>query len=139
MIETVPSSNTIQENGITGEFAPRVWLRQTELDGQFVEIILPTFQLSNLLHECEQYFPMYAIQVLQVLSKSDPDLAVGPMNLSPELTNGLKNTQILGTLLTRHQVRGERATQILPELHQAFGLAMKGRVRLTADPVPDLG
>lgn len=137
VIETVLPSNATQENCTTSEITPNVWLRQTETEGQFVEILLPPFELSDLLDECEQYFPMYAVQVLQVLSKSHPEVIAGPMNLSSEMTNGLKNTQILGTLLTRQQVRGERAKQILPELQQAFGLAMKGRLRLTVDPMPD--
>lgn len=96
------------------------------------------FDLNDLLAECERSFPMYAVQVFQVLAKAHPDTLTNPAPLSDELTAGLKNTQILGTVLTRHQVRGTRAVGILPELQQAFGLAMKGLLRLTADPVPDL-
>lgn len=99
---------------------------------------MPPFEWSDVLDECERSFPLYTIQVLQVMAKTHPDSLTGPLRLSPELTEGLKNTQILGTVLSRHQVRGERAMGILPELHQAFGLAMKGRLRLTADPIPDL-
>lgn len=115
-----------------------MWLRQTDREGQFVEIVMPPFELSDLLTECEQYFPMYAVQVFQTLARHQTLTAAEPITLSDEMKDGLKNTQILGTVLIRYQVRGQRAINILPELQQAFGLAMKGRLRLTANPIPDL-
>lgn len=138
MIETVRPPSSTLTNRSEQELAPNVWLRQTETEGQFVEIVMPPFELSDLIKECEHHFPIYAIQVLQILAKSHPETMAHPLSLSDEMKNGLKNTQILGTMLTRHQVQGERAIGILPELQQAFGLAMKGRLRLTADPIPDL-
>jgi len=86
------------EAGDKRKLAPNVWLRQNEREGQFVEIVLPPFELSDLLEECAQYFPMSAVQVFHVFSKTHPELVTGPLDLSPELTDGLKNTQILGTL-----------------------------------------
>lgn len=138
MIETVRSSYDTQEKCRAGEIGPDIWLRQTEADGQFVEIILPPFELNDLIAECEQSFPAYAIQVLDALAKHDPTALEPDQRLTPELTKGLFNTQLLGTLLSRHQVRDEQAVPILPELQQAFGLVMRGRLRLTADPLPDV-
>lgn len=136
MIETAPACKqdvTLSEH----ELAPNVWLKQSEQEGQFVEIVMPPFELNDLITECEQTFPVYAIQVLEILVRRDP-VALSPnTRLTPELTKGLFNTQLLGTLLTRHQVSADKAVSILPELQQAFGLVMRGRLRLTADPVPE--
>lgn len=139
MIESLLKTSALEELlASERELAHNVWLRQTDADGQFVEIVMPPFELSDLLEECAQSFPLYAIQVFEVLAKNHSLPTNEPINLSGEMKEGLKNTQILETVLTRYQVRGERALTILPELHQAFGLAMKGRLRLTADPIPDL-
>jgi hypothetical protein len=117
------------------ELAPNVWLKQTNQDGQFVEIVMPPFELNDLIQECESSFPTYAIQVLEVLARNDPTALVPGMKLTLELTKGLFNTQILGTVLTRHQVCEEKALPVMTELQQAFGLVMQGRLRLTADPI----
>lgn len=138
MIETASQTDTTHATTNGRELAPNVWLRQNETEGQFVEIVMPPFEIHDLLAECEHYFPMYVIQVFGMLAKSHPKTIAPPIRLSSEMTTGIRNTQILGTVLARHEVRGERAVNLLPELHQAFGLAMKGRIRLTADPVPDL-
>lgn len=120
------------------ELAPNVWLRNDVEAGQFVEIVMPPFEMNDLITECEANLPAYVIQVCQRLALREPQSLTPGTRLSPERVKGLLNTQILGTVLTRHQIQGERALQILPELQQAFGLAMQGRLRLTAHPVPDL-
>lgn len=120
------------------EVAPHVWLKQNEQDGQFVEIVMSSFELNDLLHECKKTFPAYAIQVLEVLARNDPTSLEAETKLTPELTKGLFNTQLLGTVLSRAQVWEEKAVPILPELQQAFGLVMRGRLRLTADPIPNV-
>lgn len=130
MVETAPASER--------QLAQNVWLRQNETDGQYVEIVMPPFELNDLLDECAHYFPQYVIQVCGVLAKHEPDLLTSPTRLTTDMIQGLMNTQILGRVLERKQVQHEKAIPLLPELHQAFGLAMKGRLRLTADPVPDL-
>lgn len=127
-------SKTVSER----ELAPNVWLKQTEQDGQFVEIVMPPFELNDLIGECERMFPAYAIQVLDMLARHDPTALTPDKKLTPQLTKGLFNTQILGTVLTRHHVSEEKAVPILPELQQAFGLVMRGRLILTADPLPEL-
>lgn len=137
MIETASDTRSTSIATEERELAPNVWLRQNETDGQFVEIVMPPFELHDLLEECERDFPMYALQVFETLAKSHPMTISSPLTLSTEMTTGIRNTQILGTVLARHEVCGDRALNILPELQQAFGLAMKGRIRLTADPVPD--
>lgn len=138
VIEIASARCTTQTAAKGRELAPNVRLRQTETEGQFVEIVMPPFELNDLLEECERAFPMYAMQVFEVLAKSHPESMTPPMRLSLEMSQGLRNTQILGMVLTRQEVRGERALDRMSELQQAFGLAMKGRLRLTADPVPDL-
>jgi len=138
VIETAQPAYARFTNEVERELAPNVWLKQTDDDGQFVEIIMPPFELNDLITECEQTFPAYAIQVLDALAKHDPTVLEPHQRLTPELTKGLFNTQLLGTLLTRYQVWQEQAVPILPELHQAFGLVMRGRLRLTADPLPDV-
>lgn len=130
MIETAPVSEF--------RLAPNVWLRQDEVDGQYVEIVMPPFELNDLIDDCVRAFPQYTIQVCDALSRRDPELVTPEARLSPEMVRGLFNTQVLGSVLARQQVRGAEAIPVLPELQQAFGLAMKGRLRLTADPVPDL-
>lgn len=117
--------------------APGVWLCQNETNGQFVEIVMPPFELNDLIQECTQTFPQYVIQLCEVLAQADPLALTPETKFSPELIRGLWNTQVLGTLLTRQGIREERALPLLPELEQAFGLAMRGRLRLTADPIPE--
>ena len=117
--------------------APGVWLCQNKTDGQFVEIVMPPFELNDLIEDCIASFPQYVIQLCQVLAHQDPQALTPENRFSPELMRGLWNTQVLGTHLTRQGIREERALPILPELHQAFGLAMRGRLRLLANPVPD--
>jgi hypothetical protein len=120
------------------QLAPHVWLRQDERDGQYVEIVMPPFELNDLIDECVQHFPEYVVQLCMALAERDATAITPETDFSPDLTKGILNTQILGTVLARHRVREAQAVPILPELHQAFGLAMQGRLRLTADPVPDL-
>jgi len=130
VIETAPSSERL--------LAQNVWLRQTDADGQFVEIVMPPFELSDLLDECVHSFPQYVIQVCEVLAQREPELMSSNTRFTPEMIRGLMNTQILGKVLERQHVRKEKALPIMSELQQAFGLVMKGRLRLIADPIPDL-
>jgi len=120
------------------ELAPNVWLRDEPDAGQFVEIVMPPFELNDLIAQCEANLPEYVIQVCKRIALRHPECLTSETKFSPARIKGLLNTQILGTVLAHHKVRGERAVSILPELKQAFGLAMHGRLRLTADPVPDL-
>lgn len=139
MIEIVRPLQDTSCSASERKVAPHVWLRQTEADGQFVEIVLPPFELNALMEECERSFPAYAIQVLEVLARNDAAALEPDTQLTPELTKGLFNTQLLGTVLTQDQVCADNAVRMLPELQQAFGLAMRGGLRLTADPIPELG
>lgn len=115
--------------------APGVWLCQNETDGQFVEITMPPFELNDLIQECTQTFPQYVIQLCEAIARDEPGSLTPGTQFSPELIHGLWNTQVLGVLLTRQGIREERALPLLPELHQAFDLAMRGRLRLLADPM----
>lgn len=137
MTEDKSHRNTSVQPTVERKIGPNVWLRQTETDGQFVEITMPPFELNDLLAECESCFPVYLVQLFEILAKDESETINSPGTLSEELTRGIRNTQILGAALQRHDIRRERAMPLLPELHQAFGLAMKGRLRLTADPIPD--
>lgn len=116
--------------------APGVWLCQNETNGQFVEIVMPPFELNDLIQECTQTFPQYVIQLCEMLAHDELGALTPEAKFPPELALGLWNTQVLGTLLTRHGIRDDKALPILPELQQAFGLAMRGRLRLLADPNP---
>lgn len=138
MVESPITATAPSVGSFEGELAPHVWLRNEPEAGQFVEIVMPPFELNDLISECEANLPGYVIQVCERLALRDPQGLTPETRFSREQVQGLLNTQILGTVLTRHQIRGERALHIMPELQQAFGLAMKGRLRLTADPVPDL-
>lgn len=132
---TVPAPSVV---AFDRALAPNVWLREEQEAGQFVEIVMPPFELNDLIAECEASLPDYVIEVCKRVAVRHPECLTSETDFSPARIKGLLNTQILGTVLTRHQIHGERAVQILPELQRAFGLAMQGRLRLTADPVPDL-
>ncbi len=114
------------------EVAPHIWLKQNEAEGQFVEIVMPLWDLTDVLLECQVHFPSYAIQVLKTLAKQDPTILAPKTRMTEEQKQGLMNTQILGTVLARQNVREQKALARMPELQQAFGLAMKGRLRVTA-------
>lgn len=135
MIETEPA--IAKSASFERELAPNVWLRQDEEDGQYVEIVLPPFELNDLIEECTRSFPEYVIQLCEGLARREPTALTPGTNLSPELAKGILNTQLLGTVLARYSVCNEQAVPLLPELNQAFGLAIQGRLRLTADPLPD--
>lgn len=120
------------------ELAPNVWLRDDPDAGQFVEIVMPPFELNDLIARCEANLPVYVLQVCERLALRHPEALSPETKFSPARIQGLLNTQILGSVLAEQNVRGERALPILSELKQAFGLAMQGRLRLTADPVPNL-
>lgn len=130
---TVPASAISRK-----ELAPNVWLWQDEKDGQFVEIVLPPFELNDLIEQCVQTFPEYVVRLCDTLAQREPTAITPETKFSPDLKKGILNTQILGTVLVRHRIREEQATPILPELKQAFGLAMQGRLRLTAHPLPEV-
>lgn len=137
MIETARTAYGQSIPSCERELAAHVWLKQNAEEGQYVEIVMPPFELNELIQECERSFPAYAIQVLELLARRDPTALTPDTRLTPELTRGLFNTQLLGTVLTRQHVWQEKAIPILPELQQAFGLVMQGRLHLTVDPLPD--
>lgn len=133
----IPTPVVVKDAAYMHPLAPGVWLCQNESDGQFVEIVMPPFELNDLITECIAGFPQYVIQLCQVLAHQDPHALTPETKFSPEMMQGLWNTQVLGTHLTRQRIREQRALPLLPELHQAFGLAMQGRLRLLADPIPE--
>lgn len=117
------------------ELAPGVFLCQEEQAGQFVEIILPAFQMQQLIRECERDFPEYAIRLCQAVVERHSDSITPETTFTPELIKGMLNTQILGTALSRHPQKPDESIGVISDLEQAFGLAMKGHLRLTADPL----
>lgn len=138
MIETALETTPQAVAAFEHELAPNVRLRQTQSDGQFVEIVMPPFEINDLLDGCIADFPDYVIRLCQTLEQRDQTRLTPSTVFTPETMKGLLNTQILGTALARHPIRPEDTLSRLPELKLAFGLAMKGRLRLTADPVPEL-
>lgn len=117
------------------ELAPGVLLCQEEQAGQFVEIILPVFDMQQLIRECERDFPEYAIKLCQAAVERHSESITPETTFTPELIKGMLNTQILGTVLSRHPQRPDESIGVISDLEQAFGLAMKGHFRLTADPL----
>jgi hypothetical protein len=114
------------------EMAPGVWLCQNEVDGQFVEIVLPLTDLQRLLRACEQEFPQYAIRLCQTLAARGSGITVESI-LTPELLHGVFNTQVLGLVVRERQVGPQPRPEDYLLWQQAFGLALKGRLRLTVD------
>lgn len=120
------------------ELASNIYLRQDENEGQYVEIVLPRGELQKLIRQCRSEFPEYVTRVCELLVERDPAVLTPRTRLSAELMHGLWNSQLLGTVLAQQEVSGERAITRIPELTQAFGLAMRGRLRLRSIPITEL-
>ena len=113
---------------------PGVWLRQTEAEGQFVEIVLPLSELQHIVRRCERDFPRYALRLCERLSGRESPFEL-PALSRPEVLQVLFNTHLLGSVLARHGVLQSENREVYPFLEQAFGLALRGRLRLTAEPL----
>lgn len=125
----------VEPSSFERELAPGVYLRQEEEEGQFVEIVLPVFEMHQLVRECERDFPQYAITLCQAAVERNPQSITPETKFTPEILQGMLNTQILGTALSRNPSKRDTSIGVISDLEQAFVLAMKGRLRLTADPL----
>ena len=135
MIRSERRAESLPEELADWEIAPGVWLRQEEVDGQFVEIILPSTEMQQLIEECERDFPRYAVKLTQRVAARN-DSPEEELHFDPSQIQGIFNTQLLGTVLVRHQIYprvSPDSSRAFPYLQQPFGLAMRGRLRLTAD------
>lgn len=117
------------------DLAPGVRLCQEKRAGQFVEIVLPVFELHKLVRECERDFPDYAIALCQATAERRSESITPETTFTSEIIQGMLNTQILGTVLSRHPPKMDESIGVISDLEQAFTLAMKGRLRLIADPL----
>jgi hypothetical protein len=135
MIETERGTSSEFLVGLDREIVPGVWVRQREPEGQFVEIVMPLPEMREVIQECERDFPRYATKLCQVAAKRNSSSFAPGSIFSQELIQGIFNTQILGTVLGKNHFRLQDTLEAFPLLEQAFGLALKGRFRLTAEPL----
>lgn len=135
MIETERGTGSELLVGGDREIVPGVWVRQEEPEGQFVEIVMPLTEMREVIRECERDFPHYAVKLCQVAAERNSRSITPDSIFEPELVQGIFNTQILGTVLGKRELRAEDTLAAFSLLEQAFGLALKGRLKLTADPL----
>ena len=135
MIETERGTSPEFLVAVDREIVPGVWVRQRELEGQFVEIVLPLPEMREVIQACERDFPRYAAKFCHMAAKRNSS-SINPDSIfEAELVQGIFNTQILGMVLGKSELRAEDTLAAFPLLEQAFGLALKGRLRLTAEPL----